>query len=520
MVFDGIRKSLDIPSRKSLDKRQISPRDGVPKLPRVQPPQFETLDVPVYSENDDGEVEEEQEFEEFEFDEDMDLGDAEREPDSQDEQKTFDAALECVYLPIHSQIEQSFSLPTCSDLFNCLKKAFRYNPKLIERSWKNVQNDCFPSLTGQYNQPIENSAKDVVLDLLRQRKNVIEKDLDPFYTKNSFQTDKEFVSWKKETLSIIDAMTASANAARTKRFESKARVNVEGIRLGKNKTLFGISSSMEVLYKLKTSAQSEKDYLLESKSSTGDIDRDSDITFEVDFEEEFITTNVDLSTILTIRFYYKSFKVARFAQVDIKLSDFISKIEPLSGCWGRQQFTEEFEILSSENNHPIGFTTVTINLQYQKFPQVAVQSKPYRDTTNYQELFQILINRLLSSKKINSTNMPQDGSLFDYSESWIIQEYCSRYNISEVTKRLCILTCLQSRPDLLSACSNYFKQGFDFLHANQEHSFCHTTKSESKKFHQLLQKSNSTLETILQNIQKYIKRKFKSKRCTRIVINY
>ncbi len=126
-------------------------------------------------------------------------------------------------------------------------------------------------------------------------------------------------------------------------------------------------------------------------------------------------------------------KTTRFAYVDIKVVDLIPKVEPVRGSWGTHAVTETFDILSTETNQKIGTSDITVDIQFQKFPKVAVQSNPAtHDKTAYQELFNILVEKLIKSRRAES----RDESALDFHQSWIIQEYASRYCISEVTKRL------------------------------------------------------------------------------------
>jgi hypothetical protein len=91
-------------------------------------------------------------------------------------------------------------------------------------------------------------------------------------------------------------------------------------------------------------------------------------------------------------------------------------------------------VLSTETNTQIGCADITLDLQFQKFPNTAVERNPLsRDNTPYVDMFNVIIEKLIKSRR---TDTSYTESALDFHQSWIIQEYASRYSISEVTKRL------------------------------------------------------------------------------------
>jgi hypothetical protein len=155
---------------------------------------------------------------------------------------------------------------------------------------------------------------------------------------------------------------------------------------------------------------------------------------------------VDGSTIVSIKFFYRYLKKTnRFAFIDIKVVDWVPKVEPqrgklfncflsLIGSWGTHAITETFDLMSTETNTKIGTADITLDIQFQKFPNTAVERSPLsRDTMPYQDMFNIVVEKLIKSRRSDTTDVE---SALDFHQSWIVQEYASRYCISEVTKRL------------------------------------------------------------------------------------
>jgi hypothetical protein len=230
--------------KEDANKDKDPPKKNLPKLPQLETPPFEPLPISAFHvEDNDGDDDDDDANEENELDLDGDFEEAADEPLCDDDAKAFRLALSCIYLPIHSQIDTSRKFSTCTDLVNSVTKGFGYakgKGSTFERYWKDFEDDCFPSLRNTYNEPIENRAKDVAIEALRQRRHTIETDTDTFYTKSSFSSEKEYNSWKSQTLSMNSFAIQSAQQARQKRFECNVRINVEDIKLGQNKTLFGI----------------------------------------------------------------------------------------------------------------------------------------------------------------------------------------------------------------------------------------------------------------------------------------
>lgn len=162
-----------------------SPTSHLPKLPPISPLHFESLPISI-NDGDEKDDEDEKVIQQEELDDDFE--EVSGEPGSEEEKQSFRIGLQCIYLPIHSQMDTSRQLSTCRDLVDALVKAFGYGKDpIFKKYWNDFDDDCFPSLRGQYGEPVENRAKDLVLDTLRQRKHIIDNDYDTFYNKSSFQ---------------------------------------------------------------------------------------------------------------------------------------------------------------------------------------------------------------------------------------------------------------------------------------------------------------------------------------------
>jgi hypothetical protein len=222
-------------------------KKNLPKLPSLTLPAFEALPISTIHIDEDEDDDDENVGDQDEINLEGDFEDAGDEPISDDDAKAFKLGLSCIYMPIHSQIDATRKLSSCMDLVTSITRGFGYSRakgSTYERYWKEFEEDCFPSLRGNYNEPVANRAKDIALEALRQRKFTIEKDGDSFYTKNSFSSEKEYNSWKSEALLMNNTATQSAEQARQKLFECSALVNVEDVKLQNNKTLFGLCKSI------------------------------------------------------------------------------------------------------------------------------------------------------------------------------------------------------------------------------------------------------------------------------------
>jgi len=144
------------------------------------------------------------------------------------------AAMQCIYLPLHSQMEKKdsyYALPSYekelgdlhSNLLETLQNAFepQVTDTQFNKLWEQVA--CIEQLS-------KNCKIDPTFAILAGRLDSCNKKVHPYYTLDNFKNTRAFEDWKVEEKRQVDSLMTDLNRVREQEFSAIIKVGIQEVQ--------------------------------------------------------------------------------------------------------------------------------------------------------------------------------------------------------------------------------------------------------------------------------------------------
>lgn len=408
----------------------------------------------------------------------------------QDSINALKLSLQCVYLPIQSQINTTFD-PSL--------EATDFAQGIIQ-----VLQHCFESAMNQ--SVVEDHLKQIakqrrkydftLVTLFRRLSNIGKHHL---YARDAFRHQQEFEMWKQAEKSEVDGLLQLATDAR--RTLSNHLVHICVLRTNISRDAAGLKKNtydigMTVHHKFNSRV----------KRVTMDRRLTSII---INWNKDVFAVGMESPEVINVDFFTRGLfnRKNEFGTLKINIPGLLLQFDT-NIPWGKRNFVSQFDVLDTKSGTVIGESNVRITLQFQKFPENSCDVDAAKTDTrktikeghlNPHNLYELLVMRIIKNQPVvEGPDMSSNSVMFSPHEQWLFNELRRLHGITIAHHHIAIIRALEKRLDLVIPYASNIKEIVTVLRNTIP-----ATKIEEQMIHSSMKRFTDRLFRSLSDFTRY-----------------